>query len=89
METFPLGHEMGQKMKKKPKGHDHHHMIYDFKGRFLICLVLTIPVIFLTPHIPHFLGINQYIKIPGDSYLLFIISSIIFFYRGYPFFTGM
>jgi len=26
---------------------------------------------------------------PGDQYLLFVLSSIIFFYGGYPFLNGM
>jgi P-type Cu2+ transporter len=84
-----LDHEMGHKIKKKHDGHGHHQMIRDFKMRFLICLILTIPVIFLTPHIQHFLGINQYLAFPGDIYILFIFSSIIFFYGGYPFFKGI
>nr|WP_319373332.1 copper-translocating P-type ATPase [uncultured Methanobacterium sp.] len=89
MEHFHQGHEMDHGMKKKTGGHDHHHMITDFKRRFLICLVLTIPVIFLTPMIQHILGIQEIIGFYGDSYVLFFLSSVIYFYGGYPFFKGM
>ena len=89
MEHSHPDHEMGHEIKKKPDGHGHHHMIADYKRRFVICLILTIPVIFLTPHIQHFLGINQYLAFTGDIYILFFLSSIIFFYGGYPFFKGI
>jgi Cu2+-exporting ATPase len=76
-------------MEKKSGGHDHHHMIADFKRRFWICLVLTIPIIFLTPHIQHILGIQDFVGFYGDSYVLFFLSSVVYFYGGYPFFNGM
>ncbi|MFA0834111.1 MAG: copper-translocating P-type ATPase [Methanobacterium formicicum] len=89
MEHSHSGHEMDHGMEKKTGGHDHHHMIADFKRRFLICLVLTIPVIFLTPMIQHILGILEIISFYGDAYVLFFLSSVIYFYGGYPFFKGM
>ena len=89
MEHSHSGHEMDPGMEKKTGGHDHHHMIADFKRRFLICLVLTIPVIFLTPMIQHILGIREIISFYGDAYVLFFLSSVIYFYGGYPFFKGM
>ncbi len=89
MEHSHQDHEMDHGMEKKTGGHDHHHMITDFKRRFLICLVLTIPVIFLTPMIQHILGIRDIIGFYGDSYVLFFLSSVIYFYGGYPFFKGM
>jgi len=87
MEHSHQDHEMGHRMEKKTG--DHHHMITDFKRRFLICLVLTIPVIFLTPMIQHILGIHEIIGFYGDFYVLFFLSSVIYFYGGYPFFKGM
>jgi len=89
MEHSRSDHEMDHEMKKKPGGHDHHHMIADFKRRFWICLVLTIPIIFLTPHIQNLLGIRELLGFYGDSYALLFLSSIVYFYGGYPFFKGM
>jgi Cu2+-exporting ATPase len=69
---------------------DHHaHMVADFRRRFWVCLVLTIPVLVLSPLIQEFLGLEQAIEFPGDMVVLFGLSTIIFFYGGYPFLRGM
>lgn len=71
--------------------HDHqdHHrmMIEDFKKRFWVSLILTIPVLLLSPMIQGWLGLDWTFR--GDTYLLFGLSSIIFFYGGWPFLTGL
>ncbi len=73
----PMGHA----------GHDHHAMmIADFRKRFYIVLVLTIPVMLLSPMIRHWLNIH--FGFPGDSYVLLALSSVIFFYGGWPFLKG-
>ncbi|WJI09264.1 copper-translocating P-type ATPase [Methanobacterium sp. CWC-01] len=69
--------------------HDHHHMISDYKRRFWICLVLTIPIVILSPHIQHIFGVHELLMFPGDTYLLFGLSSVVYFYGGYPFFKGI
>ena len=70
--------------------HDHHaHMVADFKKRFLITLILALPVLFLSPMIRGFLGVTESWHFPGDLWLLFALSSLIFFYGGYPFLKGM
>lgn len=69
---------------------DHHkHMIEDFKKRFFISVILTIPVLILSPVIQDFFTFLQPLKFQGDKYILFILSSIIFFYGGWPFLTGL
>ncbi|MDO5836009.1 MAG: copper-translocating P-type ATPase [Methanobacterium sp.] len=70
-------------------GHDHHHMIADYKRRFWICLILTIPILILSPHIQHIFGVHDILMFPGDVYLLFALSSVVYFYGGYPFFQGI
>ncbi|MCC7559232.1 MAG: cadmium-translocating P-type ATPase [Methanobacterium sp.] len=70
-------------------GHDHHHMIEDYKRRFWICLILTIPILILSPHIQHIFGVHDILMFPGDVYLLFALSSVVYFYGGYPFFQGI
>ncbi len=67
-------------------GHDHHKMIEDFKRRFYIVLLLTIPVLALSPMIQKFIGMNW--DFPSSKYILFALSSLIFFYGGLPFLKG-
>jgi len=70
-------------------GHmEHHaHMVKDFKKRFWISLGATVPVLVLSPMIQSLLNIS--FSFPGDKYLLFAISSFIYFYGGWPFLTGL
>ncbi len=69
-------------------GHAHHTgMIEDFKRRFYIVLALTIPVMALSPMIQHWLVVNW--TFPASGYLLLALSTIIFFYGGWPFLTGL
>ena len=82
-------HEMEPGRGKKHDEHDHHQMIADYKSRFLICLVLTIPIVILSPHIQHIFGLHDILMFPGDTYLLFVLSSAVYFYGGYPFFKGI
>jgi len=73
-------------------GHSHHAMMLeDFRRRFFVSVVLTIPVLFLSPIIRQALGSTGIIlpSFTGDVYLLFIISTLIFFYGGKPFLTGL
>jgi Cu2+-exporting ATPase len=64
----PMGHT----------GHNHHTMmIDDFKKRFWLSLILTVPILILSEMIQHWLGFE--IIFPGDKYVLLILSSFIFF----------
>lgn len=73
----PMGHE----------GHDHHKMmIADFRLKFYVTLIITIPVMLLSPTIQKFMGINW--QFTGSNYLLLALSSVIFFYGGFPFLKG-
>lgn len=68
--------------------HDHHKMmIEDFKKRFWISVLLTLPVLMISPMIQSFLGFE--ISFQGSYYLLFVLSTVIFFYGGWPFLTGL
>ena len=69
-------------------GHDHHRMmIKDFKKRFWISLVLSVPVIILSPMVQHILGFS--LDVPYSMHIAFVLSSIIYFYGGWPFLTGL
>ena len=52
-------------------------MIEDFKKRFYVVLVLTIPIMLLSEMIQHWL--NLHISFPGSRYILFALSTIVFF----------
>lgn len=87
------GHEMNhdehaEHMKhNKHKGHD--HMVADFRKRFCVSLIITIPILILSPVIQEWAGLGNSIRFSGDLYILFAISSVVFFYGGYPFLKGL
>ncbi|WP_242929137.1 copper-translocating P-type ATPase [Pontibacter vulgaris] len=87
------GHEdaMHKDISRPPHGEhgkDHHRMmIEDFKKRFLVSLVLSIPVITLSPMVQHILGFT--LNVPYSIYIAFIFSSFIYFYGGWPFLKGL
>jgi P-type Cu2+ transporter len=68
--------------------HDHSHMIQDMKKRFIISIILTIPILILSPTIQQLAGLGSIFRFTGDLYLLFILSSVVYVYGGYPFFKG-
>lgn len=82
------GHGGNKNPKHGHTGHDHHRMmIKDFKKRFWISLVLSIPVLVLSPMIQKFFGFELVFE--GSKYVIFVLSSIIFFHGGWPFLKGM
>lgn len=70
-------------------GHDKHagHHIADFWKRFIVCTILSIPVLALSKMIQHWLGFE--LAFPGDRYVLAALSSFIFIYGGHPFLKGL
>lgn len=76
---------------KKPGadgGHEAHTSgIADFKKRFYVVLILTVPIMLLSEMIQHWLNIH--FSFPGSKYVLFFLSSVVFFYGGWPFLKGL
>lgn len=69
------------------RGHDHHAMmIADFKKRFYVVLLLTVPVMLLSMQIQQWLRLELHFT--GSNYLLFGLSTVVFVYGGWPFLTG-
>lgn len=66
--------------------HEHEGMIGDFKKRFLVSLILTVPILLLSKMIQEWLGIN--ISFPYDDVVLLLLSTIVYFYGGWPFLKG-
>lgn len=68
--------------------HDHHRMmIEDFKRRFWVSLLLSIPVIVFSPMVQDILGYS--LDVPYQLWISFVLSTIIYFYGGWPFLTGL
>lgn len=69
------------------EGHNHHAMmIDDFKRRFYVVLILTVPIVLLSTMIQQFIGVDW--QFTGSKYILFALSSVVFIYGGWPFFKG-
>jgi Cu2+-exporting ATPase len=64
-------------------------MAGDFKRRFWISLAVTVPVLVFSPFLQNVFGLKTLFEFPGDSYVLFGLSSFIYFYGGYPFLKGL
>jgi len=86
-------HEKMNHKKDEHGGHSHSehegHTIEGFKKRFWISIVITIPILILSPMIQLFLGLKEAFRFDGDIYVLFALSSFVFFYGGYPFLKGL
>ena len=69
-------------------GHSQHHaaMIDDFKKRFWVVLALSIPIIVLSQMVQMLFGYT--LSFSGSKIILFVLSSIVYFYGGLPFFKG-
>lgn len=84
---------MNEKHNKKNhenhKNNNNHHknMMKDFKKRFIISLILTVPILVLSPLIQSFIGIE--LTFYGRNIIIFLLSTIVFFYGGWPFLKGI
>jgi Cu2+-exporting ATPase len=67
----------------------HAHMAKDFLKRFWISIALTVPILVLSPMIQAFIGLGETLRFTGDMYISFVLSSIVFFYGGWPFLKGL
>ena len=64
-------------------------MIADFRRRFWVSLVLTLPILVLSPLIQSFFGVEGIVAFPGDRYLVFVLATGVYFYGGWPFLKGL
>jgi Cu2+-exporting ATPase len=71
-------------------GHGRHagHSVEDFRRRFWVSLALTVPILVLSPMIQHFIGVGDSWRFAGDQYILFALSSFVYFFGGYAFLKG-
>jgi Cu2+-exporting ATPase len=74
-------------MKGNKQNNHHKKMLRDFKIKFIISLILTVPILLLSPTIQSWIGYE--FKFTSYEYILFGLASFIFIYGGSPFFKGM
>lgn len=68
-------------------GHDHHQMmIQDFRKRFWVSTLISIPILIFSPMLQAFFGYDW--LLPGNQWWLFGLSSIVYFWGGWPFLKG-
>ncbi len=91
-------HEESKHKHSHPDGHNHsshdhsgHHamMIRDFRKRFWVSLAFTVPILVLSPMIQELLGYRFSVLQGADNYILFALSSVVYFYGGWPFLSGL
>ena len=71
-------------------GHDHHaHMVADYRRRFWVSLVLSVPVVALSPMLQGLVGLEETLAFPGAAWVQLLFSSAVFFYGGWPFLKGL
>lgn len=62
-------------------------MVADFRRRFWVCLVLTIPILLLSPFIQDVLHLGA-LAFAGDHYVLLALSAFVYGWGGLPFLKG-
>ena len=74
-----------------PGGQGSHHarMVADFRRRFWVSMILSVPILLLAPLIQENLGVDDSWDFSGDSYIQWDFATVVFFYGGWPFLTGI
>ncbi|MHA1423353.1 MAG: copper-translocating P-type ATPase [Candidatus Thorarchaeota archaeon] len=81
--------QMHMSHKKHHNGPSHHEMMaQDFRKRFILSMILTPPVVLLSPLVRSLLGLD-FLSFQGDIYVLFVFSTIVYLLGGYPFLKGL
>src|SRR5699024_11481313 len=68
----------------------HHHYHRDIvtycKKRVIKSLIITIPILIISPMIQSFIGVDW--RFANDQDIVFALATFVFFYGGWPFITG-
>jgi len=75
-----------RKTEMQHSSHNHAYHIEDFKRRFLVSIVVTLPILLLSEMIQMWLGFS--FTIPFQKEALLLLSLIVYLYGGLPFLTG-
>src|SRR6202166_2262254 len=70
-------------------GHDRHsgHSVAMFRDKFWLCFALTIPVVFWSTDVQHWLGYTAP-SFPGSGFIPAILGTVVFVYGGLVFIRG-
>lgn len=69
--------------------HDHHgSMVRDFRRRFWVCLVATVPILLLSEPVLVFLHLGIGSLFAGSDLVLMALSAFVYWYGGTPFLHG-
>ncbi len=66
------------------RGHD--AMLADYRRRFAVSLVLTIPILALTPGVQQLAGVE--FSFPGQELAVFLLATVVYIFGGRPFLAG-
>ncbi len=87
-EQHKQGHGHGGGHEQHDHQSHHEHMVRDFKRRLAVSVVLTIPILALSPMLQQWTGLKETLSFPADSHLQAILATVLFFYGGWPFLKG-
>ncbi|MFP5350573.1 MAG: HAD-IC family P-type ATPase, partial [Gammaproteobacteria bacterium] len=71
------------------QGHDHGGMIAEYRRRFWVSLVLTLPILALSHGFWELFGLATPVRFAGIDIAAFALSSVVYFYGGWPFLRGI
>src|SRR5271154_2626727 len=79
----------GHKMADMQGGHDRHagHSVAMFRDKFWLSLAFTIPVVFWSSDVQHWLGYTAP-SFPGSNFISAILGTVVFVYGGLVFIRG-
>lgn len=78
---------MKHKSHSEHKSHNHARHIQEFRNKFFVSLLLTIPILLLSEMIQEWFGFS--LEIPLQKEVLFLLSLVVYAYGGWPFLKGM
>src|SRR5579863_6777435 len=83
------GPHAGHKMSDMHGSHDRHagHSVAMFRDRFWLCFALTIPVVFWSTDVQHWLRYTAP-SFPGSKFIAAILGTVVFIYGGLVFIRG-
>lgn len=66
---------------------DHKRMLEDFRKRFFVSMIVTVPILFLSPTIQQWVGYR--FAFTGSNYVILALATFIYLYGGWPFLKGI
>jgi len=85
----PAGPHADHKMSKAHASHDRHagHSVAMFRDKFWLSFALTVPVVFWSTDVQHWLGYTAP-SFPGSKFIPAVLGTVVFIYGGLVFIRG-